>query len=47
VQQYFQRDLEREKKVIADRTRERLRREEAAVVGNNPTGEYDEEDHNS
>jgi hypothetical protein len=24
-----------------------LRREEAAVVGNNPTGEYDEEDHNS
>jgi hypothetical protein len=31
VQQYFQRDLERAKKATADRTRERLKREEVAA----------------
>jgi hypothetical protein len=36
--------LERARKQTADRTRERLRREEVAAAGNNPTGEYDEEE---
>jgi hypothetical protein len=40
----FQRDLERARKQTADSTREKLRREEAAAAGNNPTGEYDEEE---
>jgi hypothetical protein len=44
VQEYFQRDLERAKKVTADGTRERLKREEAAATGNNPNDEYDEEE---
>jgi hypothetical protein len=36
--------LERARRVTADRTRERLRREEAATAGNNPIGQYDEEE---
>ena len=42
VKEYFQRDLDRAKKATADRTRERLLREEAAAQGNY-RGEDDEE----
>ena len=43
VREYFQRDLERDRKATADRTRERLRRQKAAAEGNNPGEEEDEE----
>ena len=43
VQNFFQRDIDRAKKATADRARERLRRQKAAVEGNNPGEEEDEE----
>ena len=43
VREYFQRDLERDRKATADRTRERLRRQKAAAEENNPGEEEDEE----
>ena len=43
VREYFQRDIERAKKATADRARERLRRQKAAVEENNPGEEEDEE----
>ena len=43
MREYFQRDIERAKKATADRARERLRRQKAAVEGNNPGEEEDEE----
>jgi hypothetical protein len=44
VRDYFQCDIERAKKVTADRDQEKLRQEAAAAEGNNTEGEYDEED---
>ena len=43
VREFFQRELDRAKKATADRARERLRRQKAAVEGNNPGEEEDEE----
>jgi hypothetical protein len=43
VQEYFQRDIERTKKATSERARQRVAREEAAAVGNNPAGGYDED----
>ena len=43
VREYFQHDIERAKKATADRARERLRWQKAAVEGSNPGEEKDEE----
>ena len=43
VRAYFQRDIEKTKKVTAELAREKLRREAAASERNNPGVEYDEE----
>ena len=43
VKEYFPRDIERTKKVTANRTREKLRRENVAGEGNHPQAEDDEE----
>ncbi|KAF8677260.1 hypothetical protein HU200_046742 [Digitaria exilis] len=45
VREYFQRDLERAKKLTAQRAQEKLRKEKAAAEGNYPGGDeaYDEE----
>ncbi|KAF8723491.1 hypothetical protein HU200_021438 [Digitaria exilis] len=45
VREYFQRDLERTKRLTAQRAQERLRKEKAAAEGNYPGGDeaYDEE----
>ena len=43
VREFFQRDIERAKKATTDRARERLRRQKAAVEGNYPGEEEDEE----
>nr|CAB3469166.1 unnamed protein product [Digitaria exilis] len=45
VREYFQRELERDKKVTAQRAQEKLRKEKAAAEGNYPGGDeaYDEE----
>nr|CAB3501569.1 unnamed protein product [Digitaria exilis] len=45
VREYFQRELERAKKVTAQRAQEKLRKEKAAAEGNYPGGDeaYDEE----
>ena len=43
VREYFQHEIERATKATADRAQERLRREKAAVEGNNPGEEEDEE----
>jgi hypothetical protein len=44
VLDYFKRDIERAKKVTTGRAREKLRQKAVAAEGNNPSGEYDEED---
>jgi hypothetical protein len=43
VREYFQRDIERTKKVTTERARQRVAREAATAAGNNPAGGYDEE----
>ena len=43
VREFFQRDIERAKKAIADRARKRLIRKKSAAEGNYPGDEEDEE----